>query len=118
MHRDILLTNRTEVNRWITGMIAELEKVQSALNDEDASEELLQYFERARDARADWSTQTGREGELLQDTASELTSAGLGSQMSQLFFGGMLNRRRPQPDRVGRQEQDDRREKSNGRRGA
>lgn len=119
MHRDILLTNRAAVSRWITTMIGELEKVRASLNSENASEELLKYFERARDARADWSTQTGREGELVQDTAEELSSAGLGSQMGRLFFGGMFNRRRSQFDRIGRPESDGRRDSAqNGRRDA
>src|SRR5581483_1413071 len=73
MHRDILLTNRDAVVRRLDAYIESLQSVRNTLaqDDKTAGPALFRFFDRARDARADWSTQTTREGELLQDTAAE-----------------------------------------------
>lgn len=95
MHRDIALTNRAAIVRWIDAMTAELAGFRDDLlaESDEASENLLEFFNRARDARAEWATQTTREGELLQGTQSELSNEGFGDQMSRMLFGSFLRKR-------------------------
>lgn len=101
MHRDILLTNRAAVTRWLDAYLATLNDLRAALqrDDEAAAPTLTAFFEEARDARAEWSTQTTREGELLQGTAAELSTEGLQDQMGRMLLGGFARRRRGGPDR-------------------
>lgn len=94
MHRDIVMTNREAVTRWVDAMVAELGDFRRQLHSDEAGESMDRYFVAARDARAEWATQTHREGELLQDTDSELANSSISGQMGRLFFGGLLNRRR------------------------
>lgn len=97
MHRDILLTNREAVSRWLARAIQELESVQATLarDDEAAAAELDTFFTTARDARAEWATQTSRDGELLQGTGMDLVREGVGDQMSRMFLGGFGRKRKP-----------------------
>lgn len=103
MHRDITATNREAVTRWIDTCIDELQHIRSLVraNTEEADETLLARFREARDARADWATAERREGQLVQDTESELSNSSVGEQMSQMFVGGMF-RRRPRMSGSGR----------------
>jgi prephenate dehydrogenase len=100
MHRDIVVSNKVAVNRWINEAINQLESVQASiakLGDSDdgiAEEELLTFFNTARDARAVWSTQTGREGELLQNTEMDLVKEGFGDQMGRMLLGGFGRKRK------------------------
>jgi prephenate dehydrogenase len=104
MHRDIVLTNREAVTRWADEFDRTLQRFRSALtlSDEEATSALTEFFSQARDARAEWSTQLTREGELLQGTQSELSREGFGDQMSRMLFGGFLRRRMDPADRTGR----------------
>lgn len=104
MHRDIVLTNREAVTRWIDAMMQTLQTVRTMVNEaeDQASADLTSFFTAARDARAEWATQTTREGELLQGTQTELSSEGFGDQMSRMLFGGFLRRRVSPSDRLGR----------------
>ena len=102
MHRDIVITNREAVGRWLDTYIAHLQEVRDhvASDAEDAPEKLLAFFDQARDARAEWSTQTNREGELLQSTESELNSAGnISDQLGRMLFGGLGRGRKNLLDR-------------------
>jgi prephenate dehydrogenase len=96
MHRDILLTNRDAVARWLDAYIETLNEVRHALrqNPEQGAPILSEFFTQARDARAEWSTQTTREGELLQGTAGELSSETFSDQMGRMLLGGFARRRR------------------------
>ncbi len=94
MHRDIALTNRESLTRWVDAMIAELGEFRTRLHGDDPVAAMNGYFVDAREARADWATQTHREGELVQDTDSELAGASMSGQMGRLFFGSLLSRRR------------------------
>ena len=99
MHRDILLTNRDAVVRWIDAMTESLGEMRQALTspEEIGSEKIEAFMTEARDARADWSTQTTREGELLQGTSGEFTTEGVGDHMSRMFLGGFAKKlRNPQ----------------------
>ena len=96
MHRDILLTNRIAVTRWIDALIGTLGEVRQSLTSDDgsASTSLDAFFSEARDARADWATQTTREGELLQGTSAELQPESVSDHMSRMFLGGFAKRLR------------------------
>lgn len=101
MHRDISLTNRDALSRWIESFIAQLRNFNGALQTEGEEGEaaLNEFFEKARDARAEWSTQTTREGELLQGTDAELSKERFGDQMSRMLLGGLARRRRDLTER-------------------
>jgi prephenate dehydrogenase len=101
MYRDICATNAPAITRWLDAAIAELESLRAliATGSEDALRELEAAFEQARDARAEWATQERRPGELLQDTAGELSQLSVGQHLQQLFLGGLLTRRRSLPER-------------------
>ncbi len=103
MHRDILLTNRDAIGRWIDAYIATLTEVRETLRKapEDASAPLTEFFDQARDARAEWATQTTREGELLQGTEADLSPEKLGDQMSRMLLGGFARRRKNVLERTG-----------------
>jgi prephenate dehydrogenase len=104
MHRDIVLTNRDGIARWIDEFEGTLHRLRSALDagEEQSAGELTRFFTAARDARAEWSTQLTREGELLQGTQSELSREGFGDQMGRMLFGGFLRRRMDPAERTGR----------------
>ena len=100
MHRDILLTNRDAVTRWIDAVSGQLAEVRAALaaDPETAEQALTTFFTEARDARAVWSTQTTREGELLQNTGEELAPEKFGDHVGRMFLGGLGRRRRSTGD--------------------
>ena len=102
MHRDILLTNRVAVGRWLDQYIATLTDVRAMLRDEgeSAPEQLHAFFDGARDARAEWATQTTREGQLLQGTESDLIAENVTDQMGRMLLGGFARRRKNALERV------------------
>ena len=99
MHRDICVTNREAVTRWIAEAVDELQHIGSlvAAGTDEADETLLRVFEEARDARAQWATKSRRDGSLIQDTNEELVDFSVGGQISQLVFGSFF-RRKPRID--------------------
>jgi prephenate dehydrogenase len=105
MHRDIVMTNRDAVLRWIDQFQVELSQLRSTVAEGDAEEtegRLTGFFEHARDARAEWATQTTREGELLQQTGQDLSTDSFGDQMGRMVMGGLFKRRVDQAERMGR----------------
>jgi prephenate dehydrogenase len=102
MYRDIVLTNRDAVVRWIDAFTTTLEDFrQSLVTADDPTMALDAYFNEARDARAVWATQTTREGELLQGTAAELQPESVSDHMGRMFLGGFARRLRTPPTRSG-----------------
>jgi prephenate dehydrogenase len=102
MHRDILLTNRAAVTRWIdafTASLGDLRATLSTADDETAAAALDAFFNDARDARAVWSTQVTRDGELLQATGAELQPESVSDHMGRMFLGGFARRLRTPPTR-------------------
>jgi prephenate dehydrogenase len=101
MHRDILLTNREAVIRWIDAVVGTLGELRQTIasDDERGSASLEAFFSEARDARAEWATQTTREGELLQGTAAELHPESVSDHMGRMFLGGFAKRLRTPPKR-------------------
>lgn len=95
MHRDILLTNRDAVIRWIDAFSTSLDELRQILaSTDDPATQLEAYFAEARDARAVWATQTTREGDLLQGTAPELSTESVSDHMGRMFLGGFAKRLR------------------------
>ncbi len=103
MHRDILITNRDSVVRWLDAMTATLGEIRDAIasNDDASVEKIDSFMTEARDARAVWSTQTTREGELLQGTESELSPESVSDHMGRMFLGGFAKRLRNPQSRGG-----------------
>jgi prephenate dehydrogenase len=95
MHRDIAVTNREAVTRWLDNCIGELQHIRSliAAGTDEADETLLARFREAQDARAQWATAERREGQLVQDTEGELSKSSVGDQMGQMLMGGMFRRK-------------------------
>ncbi len=96
MHRDITLTNAASIERWVTALIAELEVFQQALrsSDDSRAEKVDAFFTNARDRRAEWAVQTSREAELLGTGTGDSSSEGFGDQMSRMFLGGFMRKKR------------------------
>jgi prephenate dehydrogenase len=101
MHRDILLTNRESVIRWIDAFSSSLGELRQRLTADDdvAADQIEEFFTDAREARAVWATQVTREGELLQSTASELHPESVSDHMGRMFLGGFAKRLRTPPTR-------------------
>ena len=94
MYRDICLTNRASIVRWVDEYATALQEFRAILANEGPEGEaaLETYFTKARDDRADWATTERDDGRLLQDTESELSTANLSSQFGQMLFGGLIRR--------------------------
>jgi prephenate dehydrogenase len=104
MHRDIAITNREALLRWIDSYQSSLSEVRRLLeaDGDETVAGLTTFFTEARDSRAEWATQTTREGELLQGTQSELSKEGFGDQMGRMLLGGFMRRKGNPADRLGR----------------
>lgn len=96
MHRDIALTNRESLSRWIDRYIHELTEVKSILVAEydTAASSLLEMFEQAQDERARLELPVRRSEEGMTESQREVSSAGFGDQMSRMFLGGIRRRDR------------------------
>ncbi len=96
MHRDIVMTNKESVDRWLTSLIAELQDFQTTLrgDDDELATVIHDYFDRARDARIAWAVQTSREAELLDPAGTGNQDEGFSNQMSRMFLGGIFRKKR------------------------
>lgn len=96
MHRDVVMTNRDAVSRWLAAYIAELQSFHTTLagSSDDANEVLLAFFTNGRDRRAEWAVQTSRESELLSGTTNDGEGDGFSGQMGRMLFGGFLRKPR------------------------
>jgi len=94
MWRDVFLTNRENIARWLDREIDTLEELRAMLTDTgpESEKRLETWLTRARDARAEWATQEGKSGELLQNTSEELNTD-LKSSFGRMLFGGLGQRR-------------------------
>jgi prephenate dehydrogenase len=103
MHRDITLTNKDAILRWIDGFSGQLQDLRNRITsgDDQSFEALTEFFSRARDTRAEWATRTSREGELLQGTDAELSREGFGGQMGRMLLGGFGRKARLPTERTG-----------------
>lgn len=94
MHRDIVMTNRDAVVRWIDQMQASLSATRELLtgDEESAREQLHEFFTRAQDERAKIDVATARSDE--QKPADGVESGTVGDQMSRMLFGGFGRRKK------------------------
>lgn len=95
MHRDIALSNRESLNRWIDQYITALSDFKTTLNgpDEGASKALHAYFSQAQDARAQLEVPVNRAAEQLLDGQDGLKKESLNEQMGRMFLGGFGRKR-------------------------
>jgi prephenate dehydrogenase len=98
MSRDIFLTNRAGIARWLDRQIDELEKLRALLTEtgEGSEARVEEWFTKARDMRAEWATQEGKSGDLLQSTSDEMNEDMKGS-FGRLLFGNLASRKRKLP---------------------
>jgi prephenate dehydrogenase len=94
MHRDISLTNRESLTRWIDQMIGTLEEFKAHLAEPDeevAREKVHVFFAEAQEQRAKAESTPSRSAE--QD-AGDLHGETVGQTVGRMFFGGLARRDR------------------------
>ncbi|HYJ12652.1 MAG TPA: prephenate dehydrogenase [Thermomicrobiales bacterium] len=98
MHRDILMTNKEAVIRWIDQLQANLARSRELLagDDEGAGADLLAFFQRAQDERAKAEVTASRAAE--QKMADGVEPGTVGDQMSRMFFGGFGRKKKGEKD--------------------
>jgi prephenate dehydrogenase len=98
MHRDIVMTNKESVDRWISAMIYQLEDFRSRLQESDADSAVAihEFFDKARDGRIEWLIQSDRDAEQLDSESTDMKGEGFSNQMSRMFLGGLFRKRRVQ----------------------
>lgn len=96
MHRDILLSNRGSVSRWIDTFTASLQTVKHELqeNEEGAADRLLEFFSKAQDDRARLETTSNRAAEQATLSAGSMSKENVSDQVGRMFLGGLGRRRR------------------------
>lgn len=95
MHRDIALSNRESLNRWIDRMMSTLETFKTTLNDPDtASADVHKFFSSAQDARALVEVRVDRTVEQISEGQETLRKENVSDQMSRLFLGGFGRKRK------------------------
>jgi prephenate dehydrogenase len=90
MHRDICLTNRQAIVRWLDGYVDELRRVRDLLTDDVADEQqrsaaLERFFAEAKEQRDRWLATRGAEPVPEETTAAAVPSAREG--FGHLLFG-------------------------------
>jgi prephenate dehydrogenase len=98
MYRDILLTNRDAVTRWIDALSGSLQEVRAALQQdpEQAVAALDGYLSSAQDARAAWEAKTPRQGELLENSTALAGPEKFTDHVGRMFLGGLAKKRKPE----------------------
>lgn len=96
MHRDILLTNRASVARWIDTYVDTLLSVKASLvsADDAARDQLLEFFTEAQDERARVEVQEARGGEQAGSVEGGITRENMSEHMGRMFLGGLGKRRK------------------------
>ncbi len=96
MHRDILLSNRDSVSRWIDSFTTTLQSLKQEINaaDEGAGDRLLEFFTKAQDDRAQLETETNRASEQVMHSPGSMSKENVSDQVGRMFLGGLGRRRR------------------------
>ncbi len=96
MHRDILLTNRAAVARWIDTYVETLLSVKASLlaADDVARDQLLEFFTEAQDDRARVEVRDTRESEQAGSVEGSITRENMSEHVGRMFLGGMGKRRK------------------------
>jgi prephenate dehydrogenase len=96
MHRDISLTNRESLTRWIDQMIGTLEEFKGYLAEEDedaAKKHIHEFFSRAQEQRARAESTPSRRSDdpsANEDLKGETVSQSVG----RMFLGGFARKDR------------------------
>lgn len=100
MHRDIAITNRDAICRWIDQYIDSLRDVQALVADtsEGAEDRLSSFLERAQDDRARLEVPVNRIDETMTESQRQADKDTFGDQMSRMFFGGFRRGRNGRSD--------------------
>lgn len=99
MHRDIALSNRASLTRWIDQYIDALSSFRETLTSDTAAEDLLAFFTAAQDARARVELPVNRAAEQALDGQETIKKENMSEQMSRMFLGGLGRKRRGQDPR-------------------
>lgn len=97
MHRDISLTNRQALSRWIGQMITTLEDFRTDLaieDEEEARERIHDFFVEAQDQRARVEVAMSRSSEQSPETSGSLKNETVSESMGRMFLGGLGRRDR------------------------
>lgn len=96
MHRDILVSNRASIARWIDALTAKLQTVKEELEagDEGSADRLLEFLTKAQDDRAQLEVTTNRASEQAVLSASSMSKENVSDQVGRMFLGGLGRRRR------------------------
>ncbi|MDQ3524269.1 MAG: prephenate dehydrogenase/arogenate dehydrogenase family protein [Chloroflexota bacterium] len=100
MHRDIAITNREAIGRWIDQYIDSLQDLKVLIADDshEGEKNLFSYLEQAQDDRARLELTVNRTDEALTETQRQADKHSFGDQMGRMFLGGLGRSR----DRNGR----------------
>lgn len=96
MHRDIMLTNRAAVARWIDTYVETLLSVKASLlaTDDVARDQLLEFFTEAQDERARVEVRDARESEQAGSVEGSITRENMSEHVGRMFLGGLGKRRK------------------------
>lgn len=95
MHRDISLTNRESLSRWIGQMINTLEDFRENLaieDEETARKRIHEYFVEAQDQRARVEVNVSRAAEQSPETSASMKNETVSESMGRMFLGGLGRR--------------------------
>lgn len=98
MHRDITMTNREAIGRWVDSMVESLQEFRALLDlgdEEDVRAKVGEFFTEAQDLRARAEVVKPRAAEM----AIEEERASTGNVMRSMFFGGLGKRDRDDKNR-------------------
>jgi len=88
-YNDICLTNKVAILRWLTGYMGSLSELKLLV--EQGGPELLAAFAAAQQERAKW---LATRDDDLADLPPPSSVGGTGSQIKQMFLGGLMGERR------------------------
>ncbi len=89
MHRDITITNKESITRWIDSLIGTLEEFKETLqieDEEELREQVGEFFNEAQELRAQAESVKPRSAEMSPEEEGERTSGGM---MRSMLFGNL-----------------------------
>lgn len=102
MHRDISLTNRKALSRWIDQMIDTLEEFRTELGNDDeetSRQRIHDFFVEAQDQRARAEASVNRAAEQAPEGSSTMKNETVSDSMSRMFLGGFGKRGRDKKEK-------------------
>ena len=95
MHRDISLTNKAAISRWIDQMIVTLEDFRTTLasdDEETVRDRIHEFFAEAQEQRARTEAVPSRSAERNPESADSLKSETVSDSVGRMFLGGFGRR--------------------------